>query len=156
MATERSNPNADQGAALCGTTYWSAEELGKIRLAVEAADAAWAAAVGRGDAPAAASLFTPDATLVLPDASIRQGRSHIQDSIEQLIRTMRPARVALITVDLFPVSHQTVFEISEYHLTLHPEGREAVRHSGRAVAVWKRQEPESWRCHIVTWTRYDS
>jgi uncharacterized protein (TIGR02246 family) len=111
--------------------------------AIAAARAAFVAALRRGDAKAAATLYTDDATLLPPTAELIQGR----EAIEGFWRVGLDAGVAEIELETLELGREDglAYEIGRYALRLQPVDEGAVVDRGKYVLVHERQADGRWR-----------
>lgn len=102
-----------------------------------------AAALLRGDAPAAAALYAVDGKLLTPAAELVTGREQIEAYWRAGI-AFGLAGVELSATDL-DVGADLAVEIGRYQLRLEPEAGAAVADRGKYVVLHRRQSDGSWR-----------
>jgi uncharacterized protein (TIGR02246 family) len=135
LASGCAHTGANRGAA----------ELAEVRAAIEAANAEFARALVRGDAPAAAAVFAEDAEIV--PASGRgfvSGRAAIQEYQASRLQARRYLDVAITTVQL-GVSGDLAWETGTNRVTMQQGESPPVTVTGRYLAVWERQPDGAWR-----------
>ncbi len=117
----------------------------KIRAGVEAANQRFMDAVSRGDAAAAAALYTARAQLLPPNSAMRSGKQAIQAFWQETLDAgVKQAKLQTVEVE----GHgDTAYEVGQYWLAA-ADGRTI--DSGKYVVVWKREQGQ-WRLHRDIW-----
>ncbi len=115
-----------------------------VRAAVEAGNRAFIAALLKGDASAAAQLYTADAQVIAPGAPVASGRSAIAAAWQSTIDT----GVKDLTLETAEVESagDLAYETGVVQLA-YKDGR-VLR--ARYVVVWKR-EGGQWKLHRDIW-----
>lgn len=112
-------------------------------LDIDHGRSAFAAAMRRGDATAAASVYADDATLLAPAVDVVRGRR----AIEQFWRT--GVETGITEVDLVALDVQRsgdlAFEVGRYALRLAPESGDPVVDRGRYLIVHRVEPDGHWR-----------
>ncbi len=122
----------------------------EVRQAIEAVNAQLAEAFSRGDAAAFAAFYTPDGTLMPPNAEPSAGRQAIEESFGADFST-NPPSLKLTTADV-EVHGDTAIESGNYSISFMPPGQEeAVEDHGKYLVVWKKQSDGSWKLHWDIW-----
>jgi uncharacterized protein (TIGR02246 family) len=98
----------------------------------------------KGDMKRLASLYTPDAMVLAPDAPVVKGRDAIQQFWTSAAQQMGLKDVRLTTLDL-QLAGDTAYEVGEAQLTLQ-SGTAAVKY----VVVWKKVDGR-WSLHRDIW-----
>ena len=101
-------------------------------------------AARKGDTKRLASLYTPDAMVLAPDAPVVKGRDAIQQFWTSAAQQMGLKDVRLTTLDLQIVG-DTAYEVGEAQLTLQ-SGSAGIKY----VVVWKKADGR-WGLHRDIW-----
>ena len=127
----------------------SAEGVAEARAAIEAANAKFSEAFGRGDSKALAALYTPDAIVFPPDSEPVRGN----EAIGAFWKATRDSGVqsAVLTTLEVGRSGDVVHETGKVTLTIKPEGKEPMTAMSKYVVVWKRQPDGAWKMHWDIW-----
>ena len=104
---------------------------------------AFTAAMRRGDAAAAASIYADDATLLAPAADVVRGRSAIERFWQTGVET-GITEVELVALDV-QRSGELAFEVGRYALRLAPEAGSPVVERGRYLIVHRIEADGHWR-----------
>jgi len=135
------------GTAVAGFVHTAAAE--DLRKTVETNNAKWAEAFNRGDAAGVAALYTEDATLMPPGASMVEGRQAIQDFWQKVIQSgLKDAALTTVNVQ---GNGDTAYEIGKVSLTAHLPGKDPQVISGKYVVVWKKGSDDMWKLHVDIW-----
>ena len=126
----------------CATTTTQSN----VRPAIEANNAKWAQALGRGDAAAIAALYTPSAQLLPANGNVVSGQQAIQKYWQGAIDSGFKA-VTLTTLEV-EACGDSAYEVGKY--TVPGEGGK-VLDTGDYVVIWKRDMGQ-WKLHRDTWT----
>ncbi len=116
---------------------------------IDRANAQFMGAFGRGDMAALAGLYTEDATLMPPNASMMKGRG----AIEQFwagARQMGVEQATLKTLELREATADTAIEIGRYSLRIKPAGGGEAADDGKYVVVWERHDG-AWKLGVDIW-----
>ena len=105
-------------------------------------------AINRGDAAAVAALFTEEGKRLPPNRETVVGRESIQSSIQAALDAGL-GNLQVTTIEL-SLSGDMAHEVGEYTSTTQPEEGEAISHSGKYVAIMKR-ENGSWKIDLHIW-----
>jgi ketosteroid isomerase-like protein len=105
---------------------------------VQANNAAFCAALGRGDLDEVVSSFDDEAVLLAPGAPAAHGSSGIRDYFEQAIAggVGRPAQMRTAQVD--ELADGAVAEVGDYTMTIAPPGAEPFEDFGKYMVVHRR------------------
>lgn len=128
------------------TTITRAAE--SVRSAVEQANARFVEAFNRRDFEAVASGYTPDATVLPPNADMVEGREAIQRFWSEIAREPGVERVELRTVKLEPAGDDRACEVGRYRIELESGDED----HGKYMVFWKRDEGGAWRLHLDGWS----
>ncbi|HET7182145.1 MAG TPA: DUF4440 domain-containing protein [Candidatus Limnocylindrales bacterium] len=104
---------------------------------------AFTAAMRRGDAAAAASIYADDATLLAPAADVVRGRGAIERFWQTGVET-GITEVELVALDV-QRSGELAFEVGRYALRLAPEAGSPVVERGRYLIVHRIEADGHWR-----------
>lgn len=128
-----------------------APDAASVRTAIEASNAAWAAAAEAGDATALTALYTDDALLLMPDQPMVRGTAGIQSAFESMLSEATIEELTL-TTDEVEVSDSGdiayVVGTSQERGTL-ADGS-AFDDPGKYVAVYENVDGQ-WKIAVDTW-----
>ena len=112
-------------------------------LDIDQGRTAFAAAMRRGDAAAAASIYADDATLLAPAVDVVRGRS----AIERFWQTGVETGITEVELEALDVqrSGELAFEVGRYALRVAPEAGTPVVDRGRYLIVHRVQPDGHWR-----------
>jgi uncharacterized protein (TIGR02246 family) len=119
------------------------------RAEITGVNRAFEEAARKGDLDGMASLYTPDAIAIPPDAPMSKGRENIRKLLGSVISEMGLKSLKLETLEL-EVSGDMAFEVGEATLGLEPKGGKAATAVVKYVVVWKKVGGE-WRLHRDIW-----
>ena len=118
-------------------------------MAIREADKAWLEAAQAKDAERFASMYTEDATLMLPDSPAISGKAAIRDGVGEMMKdpafslSFEPGTVEVA------MSGDLAYETGTYTLTVTDEKtKKPVTSTGHGVVVWKKQADGSWKAHV--------
>lgn len=117
----------------------------RLRKAIVAANAEFAAAFARGDGTGIAALYATDGRLLPPNGNIVIGRSAIQSFWQGAIDSGLK-QVKLETIELYGAGGTTA-EVGTYSLL---DGNGRVVDTGKYVVLWKREKGK-WRLYRDIW-----
>lgn len=106
---------------------------------IQTATAQFAAALSRGDAPAAAALYAENGKLLTSAADLVEGRQHIE-AYWRAGMAIGLSSVALTPLEI-EVGIETAIEIGRYELGVAAD----VADSGKYVVLHRRQTDGTWR-----------
>jgi uncharacterized protein (TIGR02246 family) len=129
-------------ALLC--VHASAVRSEDVRAAVEAGNRAFIAAILKGDAKAAAALYTEDAKLIAPSSEIASGRPAIAAAWQKVI----DGGVKDLTLSTVVV--ESAGDLAYEDGLVKVVGRNDEVTTGRYVVVWKRRDG-GWKLHRDIW-----
>ena len=130
-----------------GTTTTLQQE--QVRSSVSDGNRRFMDAIARGDADAAASLYTDDARVMAPDAPMMEGKAAVRAFWDAAIQQLGLRRAQLDTLHV-EATVDGAYEIGRYTLTIQPSGAEAVTARGKYVVIWKHVGDE-WKLHVDIW-----
>ena len=116
-----------------------------VRKAVDAANAAFAAAMNKGDIAGACSVYTEDARVLPPDGPMVLGRKAIEGFWRAAVPALGVKSVALRTIEL-AVTGSAAHEIGEATLQLE-SGPAVIKY----VVVWRQEASGQWRWAVDIW-----
>jgi len=119
-----------------------------VRKAIEKVNINAREGFRRGDAAAVAALYTEDAILLPPNSKMIRGRQKIEGFWTAAIQ-MGVKDVVLTTVELSG-SDDTVYEVGNCTLKIHPPGKEPIEYKGKYIVIWKRTA-DGWKLHRDIW-----
>jgi len=129
-------------------TQPAAETMASVDVAAEAAaiegvNAQWLAAVQNGDAAGAASFYTADGRLMMPNAPTAQGMAAIEEGFTRILGAPGIALSwAQEYVEVAP-GGELAYDVGSYTLAFDgPDGR--VEDNGKYLVVWKKTDA-GWR-----------
>ncbi len=125
------------------------KDISQVRKILEEGGVKFVEAINKGDAAAAAALYTDDAILMPPNSEMIKGKSAIQEFWNTSIQ-MGIKNVSTTVVDI-QVSGDLAYRIGKYTLTVQPQDHPAVTDSGKFLDIWKRQADGSWKIQVDTW-----
>jgi len=116
------------------------------RHAIDNGNAAFLAALQRGDAADLASHYTDDAVLMVPGMPASVGRAGVTQGFTGFLTQFSITNARLATADVI-ISGYYLIERGAYSWTLHPKtgtGADIVD-NGKYLTVWERQDDGSWK-----------
>jgi len=120
----------------------------EVRKAIEEGNVKLLDALRKGDASAAAKMYTEDACAMPTGSVMVKGRENIKALWGSVIEG--GLKDAKLTTAEVVGEGDTVTEMGEYWMKLQPEGQEAMEDKGKYVVVWK-NTPEGWKLHWDIW-----
>lgn len=126
-------------AAFAGSAFPQSQS--STRVAIEAANKLFMAAVAKKDAAAVTALYTDDAIVLPQGAEMMKGKAAIKGLFEGLIASGVGA-ITLTTLEVETVGN-TAIEVGQFELK-GPDG--SVIDKGKSVVVWKKVKGE-WKMH---------
>lgn len=116
-----------------------------MRQTIDSADAAFAAAMNRGDAKALAGFYTDDATIMVQGQGTAVGRAGVDQLFAGFVETYTISNAKLTTADVF-IAGAIAVERGTYSMVLHPKaGGADVTDSGKYLAVWEEVDAGVWK-----------
>ena len=120
----------------------------EVRKAIDEGNEKLLKALRKGDATAAAKMYTEDASAMPAGSVVVKGRENIKEMWGSVIEGgLKDAKLTTVAV---VGEGNTVTEMGEYWMKLHPEGHEAMEDKGKYVVVWK-NTPDGWKLHWDIW-----
>jgi uncharacterized protein (TIGR02246 family) len=116
------------------------------KATIEKLNDAWTAAFNKGDAAAAAAMYTEDAYLLPPGAEIVKGRTAIEAFWRQAAQQMGDAK--LTTLDVLPIGRAAACEIGI--VTLKTKSQPPQEIVGKYAVVW-RKVGGKWKLATDIW-----
>ncbi len=113
-----------------------------------AVDDGWAKAVDalrKGDVPALAALYTPDAMLIEPDMANVSGKAAIARAFTELLKTMK-VRAVHRTQTSLEVYGDIAIDIGQYEETVQETGKAPTTVARRYTIIWKQLDGR-WLAH---------
>lgn len=120
-----------------------------VRKAIEKVNLKEGEGFRRGEAAAVAALYTEDAVLLPPNSEMIQGRQKIEE-FWSIAMQMGVKDVVLTTVELSKVCGDTVHEMGNYTLKIHPIGKKPIEDKGKYIVIWK-HTADGWKLHRDIW-----
>lgn len=121
----------------------------QVRSSVDETNRQFMDAIRRGDADAAADVYTDDASVLPPDMAMLKGRDAARALWSGAMQQMGLKEARLESVQL-EVENDTGYEIGRYTLTIQPPGAQPVEARGKYVVVWKHVRG-MWKWHVDIW-----
>jgi len=119
-------------------------EVAAATKAIEAADAAFLAAMKKGDAAAATASYASDAIVMMPGEPAWKGHAAILKGMQAFLGTMTIPQAVTHTEDVM-VRGDLAIETGSFEWTLQPKAGAAVKDKGKYLTVWKRQADGGWK-----------
>jgi len=120
----------------------------EVRKAIEKANLKWCEGLRQSDAAAMAALYTEDAAVLPPNSEMIRGRQGIEKFWGAAIQ-MGVKDAVLTTLELSG-SGDTINEIGNYTLTIHPRGQKPIEDKGMYIVIWK-HTAFGWKLHRDIW-----
>ena len=121
----------------------------QLRNEIERANRRFGEGIRKGDAAAVGTLYTKDALLMPPNFETIRGREGTQKFWEGAIKM--GVKDAILKTEELHEKGETVEEIGNYTLKIHPEGQSPFEDRGKYVVLWKRDSDKEWRLHRDIW-----
>ena len=126
--------------------------LDEVKLAMAATNNLFNTEVfGNRNFAALDQIYTSDARILPPGASMISGREAIKKFWSDLIQSVNAKSAVLATVDLMLAGNGLV-EIGRATLTIEPQGQSATQMEVKYVVYW-RQEGGRWKWHVDIWNQ---
>ena len=122
----------------------AAADPASARAAIEKANAAFADAMRRGDAAAAASLYAADAIVMMPNAPAMRGTAAITAGLGAMMKDMT-ITVFVPKTDNVIVAGDLAIETGSMQMTMKPKTGPEMKDAGKYLTVWKHQADGSWK-----------
>jgi uncharacterized protein (TIGR02246 family) len=114
--------------------------------AVKDVEAAWVTDIATKDADKFASYYSEDASLLLPNAPIINGRENIRTALKPMLADPNFALTFQSTRAEASKGGDFVYTIGTYSMTLsRPSDKTAVTDKGKYLTVFKKQPDGSWK-----------
>ncbi len=104
---------------------------------------------GKGNVDALDQVYTSDARILPPGASMIAGRTAIKDFWAGFIQSANATAAVLTSIDVMPAGDDLV-EIGSATLTIQPAGQAESEVVAKYVVYW-RQEDGRWKWHVDIW-----
>jgi uncharacterized protein (TIGR02246 family) len=121
----------------------------EIRMEIEKANQRFGEGIRKGDASIVGALYTSDALLMPPNSEMIRGRQDTQRFWDGAIK-MGVKDAVLKTVEIQRMG-DTVHEVGNYTLKIHPQGSSPFEDKGKYVVLWKKDSDGTWRLHRDIW-----
>jgi uncharacterized protein (TIGR02246 family) len=120
----------------------------EVRKAIEKANLKFGEGIRQGNATAVAALYTDDAILLPPNSEMIRGRQ----GIEKFWRAVMQMGVkdGVLTTGELSGTGDTIHEIGNYTLKIHPEGQQPIEDKGKYIVIWK-HTASGWKLHRDIW-----
>ncbi len=130
----------------------SAPALDQIRRAMATTNDLFNAEVfGQRNFDALDKIYTADARILPPGASMISGRKAVKEFWSNLIQSANASSAALESVDVMPAGDGIV-EIGRATLRVQPGGHAPTEMQVKYVVYW-RQEDGLWKWHVDIWNQ---
>jgi uncharacterized protein (TIGR02246 family) len=114
--------------------------------AVKDVEAAWVTDIATKDADKFASYYSEDASLLLPNAPIINGRENIKAALKPMLADPNFALTFQATRAEASKGGDFVYTVGTYSMTLsRPSDKKAVTDKGKYLTVFKKQPDGSWK-----------
>lgn len=134
---------ADETTTMPAGEMVAAADVMAETQAIEETNAQWLAAVANGDAAGAASFYTSDGRLMMPNAPTAQGAAEVEAAFTQILAAPNIALSWAQTQVEVASSGDVAWDVGTYTLAYDgPDGR--VEDNGKYIVVWKKTET-GWR-----------
>ena len=120
----------------------------EVRKAIEKANLKFSEGIRQGDATAVAALYIEDAAILPPNTEMIRGRQGIEKFWRAAMQ-MGVKEAVLTTVELSGTG-DTVYEIGNYILKIHPKGQKPIEDKGKYIVIWK-HTAYGWKLHRDIW-----
>jgi uncharacterized protein (TIGR02246 family) len=114
----------------------AAEPGADLKAKIVAANGAWVAAFGRGDAAGLAALYTETATMLPPGADMQKGRTAIAGFVKAVMG-MGLTNVTLTTEDVARTGPDAAREIGRVTYDVPDAQKKLVKMDGKYVVNWR-------------------
>jgi ketosteroid isomerase-like protein len=104
---------------------------------------------GKRNFSALDDIYTSNARILPPGASMVSGREGIKEFWAGLVQAVNAKSAVLASVDVIPAGDGVV-EIGRATLTVEPEGQGQTQMEVKYVVFW-RQEDGRWKWHVDIW-----
>lgn len=129
------------------------QAAGKVSVetaaAIQAQNASYMAAFGRGDAAALAELHSKDGTVLPPRKKPVRGREAIRNLLAEDF-SKGTAVLTLTTSDLRQFG-EMVYETGSHQVRVNADEDSEVLEEGSYLVIWKRSEEGVWQLHVDIW-----
>jgi uncharacterized protein (TIGR02246 family) len=134
-----------QQAAPAAKAAAQADAAAQARAAIEATNLKFATAMVKGDAATAASMYTIDAIVMLPNQPAMKGSAAILAGITGMLKELTIKTFTPKTSDVI-VAGEYAIETGTFEWLMQPKaGGPAVPDKGKYLTVWKKQADGGWK-----------
>jgi len=128
------------------------QAIDQIKLAMASTNQIFNAEVfGKRNFDALDRVYTADAYILPPGASMISGRPAIKQFWSNLILSVKAKSALLTSIEVMPAGDGIV-EIGSATLAIEPEGQSAAELEVKYVVYW-RQEDGQWKWHVDIWNQ---
>ena len=114
--------------------------------AVKGVEAAWVADIATKDVDKFASYYSDDASLLLPNAPIINGRENVKAALKPMLADPNFALTFQATRAEASKGGDFVYTVGTYAMTLsRPSDKTAVTDKGKYLTVFEKQQDGSWK-----------
>ncbi len=121
----------------------------ELRKEIEKANIRFGEGIRKGNAAAVGALYTEDALLMPPNMETVRGREGTTKFWDGAMK-MGVRDAILSTVELHKKG-DTVEEIGNYTLKIHPQGQTPFEDKGKYMVLWRQDAEGSWHLHRDIW-----
>ncbi len=121
-----------------------------LTKAIEAQNAIYMSAYRVNDVDAIIQLYTPDTTLIAPNAGPSRGIDNVRAGLAEEL-ALGDGRLDLHTLEMTRMSDDMAYEFGEYTLDIDLPDGESMHDEGNMVVIWKRGDDSVWRLHVDIW-----
>ncbi len=121
--------------------------LGNEEVSIRAADAQWLAATKARDTEKAASFWSDDATILMPNSPPITGKKAIREYVAESFNSPDFSIVWRTDKVVVAISGDMAYSTGTDQVTLRV-GKQAVSSKNNGLVVWKKQEDGQWKVAI--------
>jgi ketosteroid isomerase-like protein len=116
-------------------------DLAAARKTIDSLNTEFSGYVSKGDTVGLASLYSSDATIMVPNMATASSRSGVQTVFNHMLGEIGPVNIALATTDLWGYE-SLLTEVGTYTMT--KDGKQIDK--GKYIDLWK-MEDGKWKLH---------
>jgi uncharacterized protein (TIGR02246 family) len=120
------------------------DEATSARAAIDSMYAGFLAALERGDAATAASIYAEDAVLMSTNDKAWRGRDAVQKGLAGMLSQLSFKEPKFTTEDVM-LRGDLAVETGAYSWTLQPKSGKATKDEGKYLTVWQRDSAGTWK-----------
>ena len=120
------------------------DDPAKLKSTIEAANASFMTAMGKGDAAGAAANYDENAIVMMPNAPAWRGKANITKALAEMFGQVTVSNGGSTTEDVV-VTGDYAIETGSGRWTMTPKKGKAMTDTVKYVTVWKKQADGSWK-----------